>query len=203
MKVIDITEILSQQTPPVNQPKADFEAPEAKPDNGNFEEKPAPAPPIESPIPEHVSDDDDAMPMDPEDIADMIVDGIDMVQQYLYPIVYDRLLFTKQEKADLREALKEIKKAKRENQVDEKGNVTINLTAYQQDLLEKQSESLEYEEEIVPLSEKEQGWLKKPLARMLKAANTKVNPVTGLIVAAIIITLPRVLPILGNLRKKQ
>ena len=201
IKTIDLTEIFSSPTPAVSQPTADFEEqPQTTAQTTDFT-PPAAQPQTVQTIP--ADDDADELPMDPEEIADMIVDGVDVVQQYIYPLVYDRLLFTKEEKTDLRLTLQKIKQARRENKVDENGNVTIALTAYEQNLLEKQDESIAYDEELVPLTEKEQRWLKKPLTKLLAKSNYKVSPLSGLIVAAVIITLPRLLPMFGIKRNKQ
>lgn len=196
-KVIDITGIFGTPTPTVSQPSSDFEEQPHIEQPGNFSQPPAPVPP-----PAPAAEDTEELPMEPEEIAEMLVDAVDMVQQWAYPALYNKIVFTKEERSDLKELLKKLKAAKREGKIDSEGNIQVTLSPYDQELIEKHDESIAYEEELVPLEEKEINWLKKPLSKLLAASKYKVSPASGLIVAALIVTLPRALPLLAKIGKK-
>ena len=120
---------------------------------------------------------------DTSTLAPAIVDGVDAVMQQVFPIFYEKSAFTDDERK-LVKILSHKLKNQRETTLTEKD-------------LSLQAACAEYEEYVskLPLTANEKKQLVKPLSEMLKDVNLATTPTNALILAALLIALPRLLPL--------
>jgi hypothetical protein len=147
--------------------------------------------------PEELDDREDLSDIvDPEESAEFLIDAYDTAQQFLLPIIYERAAFTKTERQELKQLARQYKHAKREKE-------KLSLDERQQNLLIMWTEAEEYEENIVPLDDKEIRKLKKPLISVLRRSNFKTSPGTALIIAAAMTVFPRLIPLMDLSKEKK
>ena len=137
--------------------------------------------------------------VDDEDTAEMLIDAYDMLGQFVLPWMYQRALFTAEERTQLKATLEKIKKSKK----DTDGKVTITYTEEEQDLLMMNEESEAYERDIVPLSDKEIAAIKKPLIKLIAKIDMNVSPLSALSFVMLMTSVPRLLPVVGAMRDKK
>ena len=193
MEIIKIDEIISQPIEPVKEP--DFTPP---PDI--LTDKPEPATPEQV---EQMEEEGGNIPLDPEETADLIIELLDTGQQWIYPKLYENALFSKQDKAILKELQnkildKEISVKKGEDSEPLK----VEFSVTERKLLRKTNELEIYETEIVPLDERDKNLLRKPLIKILQNANVEMSPGAALSFAIVVITVTRALPLIGAAKNK-
>lgn len=137
---------------------------------------------------------------DPEETADILIDAYDSVNMFVYPIMYDAAMFTKDERQRLKGILQKVDEASSKKP---DGDQSITITFTEQELLKRYDESAAYADEIVPLNEREINSIKKPLVRYIRTINFKASPLGALIFTVFITSIPRVLPILGAWYEKR
>lgn len=134
-----------------------------------------------------------------DDAAAMFVDAIDAINDFAMPMLFERQAYTKAERPLVRQILKKF----RTEAVRTESGVTVNFTPQEVELLEIAAEVENYEENIVPLKQRERSMLKKPIKRLLSSKKVKVSPWTGIWVSLGIISLSRGLPILQMAKERR
>lgn len=120
---------------------------------------------------------------DSSTLAPAIIDGVDAIIQQVFPILYERSAFSESERK-LIKVLAHKQRNKKETTLNDKE-------------LELMAACAEYEEYVdsLPLKETEKKQLLKPLSELLKDVNIATTPQNALIIAALMVALPRLLPI--------
>ena len=197
MELIKIDEIISQPITQVSEPTF-TPPPEILTDQ--------PGQQIASPqtVEQEPEETEGNIPLDPEETADLIIELLDTGQQWIYPKLYENALFSKSEKAILRELNnklldKEISVKKGEDT----DPLKIEFTVTERTLLRKTKELEIYETEIVPLDERDKNLLRKPLIKILQNANVEMSPGAALSFAIIVISVTRALPLIGAAKNKS
>lgn len=136
--------------------------------------------------------DEPADDWNPAEIADLIVDTIDFVQDKGGAFLHHKTLFTKQQNNDLRNMIVEYG-----IQSNKTTRTTKPLTYYEKWLLERQKAHEEYKE-ILPFTDEEKTRLKNAWRRYLKGKNVKIGDGAALAVTMFSVMAPRTIQILAN-----
>jgi predicted trehalose synthase len=139
--------------------------------------------------------------VDDEDTAQMIIDAYDALNGFLLPVLYERAAMTKTERKALKETLRKIRSNERNKSED--GSVSIEFSQQEVELLSIADEAKDYEEDLVPLTEKEIKAIKKPLTKLISKIDVNVSPLGALSFVLILTAVPRILPLLGVARSKK
>jgi hypothetical protein len=130
---------------------------------------------------------------DTDKLADTIIDLADTIITNAGPYLYEYCLHPTE-----RQGLKDLAKAYR---LAKANSEKFKVTPDQETYLEIQTE-LEQYEELLPFSESEKNSLHVPLKALLKEVSYQSSPKNALVMAATIITIPRILPLVPKLVKK-
>lgn len=136
----------------------------------------------------------DAVNMSGEKFTKAIVAVIDQVSMYGCKWGIESTAFTKEDK----HALLELTTIRAQQKIKQ----GIDLTPYEDWLLRKHTEIMQYETEVLPLTADEKKDLAEYLNDIFKTKNIKGSPGGALAIIIVAILLPRILPILGNLTEK-
>jgi len=128
----------------------------------------------------------------PAEIADLIVDTLDFVQDKGGAFLHHKTLFTKQQREDLRNMIVDYGIQSNKPTKSKKP-----LTYYEKWLLERQAAHEEYKE-ILPFSDDEKTRLKSAWRRYLKGKNVKIGDGAALAVTMISVMAPRTIQIIAN-----
>ncbi|HMV15867.1 MAG TPA: hypothetical protein PKK18_04130 [Chitinophagales bacterium] len=120
---------------------------------------------------------------DSSTLAPAIIDGADAIIQQVFPILYEKTAFSEDERKLIKILAHKQKNKKETTLTDED--------------LSLMSACAEYENyiESLPFTENEKKQILKPLSELLKDVNLQTTPGNALIIAVLIIMIPRLMPI--------
>lgn len=197
---INLLEELQRATEIKNSPMEPLQAPQ-----GNETDQPGEHPPTDQPGENKEQFSDDFLP--PTDIptpgealtsltysadktADLIIEGVDTLFEHAFPALYTNS-FSKDDRRGLKALAAKYRQTKKSD--------TMTLDGEDQRLMEIYCDYEKYVESC-PLDEDEKNSLKAPLVEVLKKQNYQTTPETALMISASIVTLPRLIPVLINLK---
>lgn len=150
--------------------------------------------PIETAGKENIANEETENVIPAKDFADIIINGVDALQTKFLPSLYEKQILKREDLNKVKLILTRID-AQRKNQ-------TLDLTETDLYLLNKADEIAEYAKTL-PLTTEEKNNIRKPLIHVLSNVNFKTSPETALITAALMVFLPRLLPLINNLTNKN
>lgn len=130
-----------------------------------------------------------------EELTDLVIDTADLIIETTFPYLY-RSTLGADTLQTLNSIVKEYKKAKLSNKKE------VVLDEKQQEAMEVYIDYDDYVQNL-SLEEKEKKKLRGPLKKVLGSVNFKASPGNALIIVAIIIMAPRLLPLLKNFFSKK
>lgn len=133
----------------------------------------------------------------PSEVAELIVDTIDLLQEKGGEFLHFKTLFTPEQKDDLRQILIEFG-IKSDRPSVKANNRRTSLTFYQKSLLKRYDEHNEYVS-LAPFTEDESTRLKNAWRRYLKGKNVAISDGWALAVTMLSVMAPRIIPIVANL----
>lgn len=130
-----------------------------------------------------------------EELTDLVIDTADLIIETTFPYLY-RSTLEPDTLQTLNTIVKEYKKAKVANKKE------VVLDEKQQEAMEVYIDYDDYVNNLA-LEDKEKKKLRGPLKKVLSSVNFKASPGNALIIVAIIIMAPRLLPLLKNYFSKK
>lgn len=150
-----------------------------------------------------MDDADDAeqieMGLPADETAEMLVEGLQAIQVFVLPALYEREFFTPQERSKIRLIIQKAgKNGKKEIELDDEDLILLN----------KANDYEEYRDKL-PFTASEKKMLLKPLTKLFAQKGVAMSPTTAFIIALVVVSLPRWTPIAAKKfdnwqqRKKQ
>lgn len=150
-----------------------------------------------------MDDADDAeqieMGLPADETAEMLVEGLQAIQVFVLPALYEREFFTPQERSKIRLIIQKAgKNGKKEIELDDDDLILLN----------KANDYEEYRDKL-PFTASEKKMLLKPLTKLFAQKGVAMSPTTAFIIALVVVSLPRWTPIAAKKfdnwqqRKKQ
>lgn len=148
---------------------------------------------------------DDEAVLDPEETADIIIDVVDAIQSALLPKAYEAAAFSAADKKVLDQVLAKIdtQDVKKSYDVGDDEEVKITFSRKELYQLQKYKKLQKYENDIVPFKERDRKLLRKPLMRLVENSNVDMSPTSALLFTSIVITAPRLMPLVGAMKSKN
>ena len=137
---------------------------------------------VKETIQDKVADNFEAV-YDSSTLAPAIVDGADLIMQQIFPILYEKTAFNEDERK-LIKILAHTQKNKKETTLTDEDLTLMAACA-------------EYENyiETLPFTANEKKQILKPLSELLKDVSLQTTPGNALIIAVLIIMIPRLMPL--------
>jgi hypothetical protein len=115
----------------------------------------------------------------------MLVEGLQAIQVFVLPALYEREFFTPSERSKIRLIIQKAgKNGKKEVELDDDDLILLN----------KANDYEEYRDKL-PFSASEKKMLLKPLTKLFAQKGVAMSPTTAFIIALVVVSLPRWTPI--------